>query len=54
MATGALAHACMYLQKAYGEQSCRIEWEFFNRTMVFDPSQAVDAPGPCPCDDVEL
>lgn len=49
-----IAHACMYLQRAYGELSCRIEWNFYNRTMVFEPSRAVDAPGPCLCDDVDM
>lgn len=50
----ALAHSCMYLQSAYGEQSCRIEWSFWNRTLIFEPDRAATSPGPCSCDDVEM
>ncbi|CAM9470059.1 unnamed protein product [Scytosiphon promiscuus] len=53
-ATNALAHSCMYLQRAYGGRSCRIEWNAVNRTMIFDPSLAAKAPGPCPCYDMEM
>ncbi|CAM9100646.1 unnamed protein product [Scytosiphon promiscuus] len=53
MATQALAHACMHLQRAYGEKSCLIEWNFANRTLMFEPYLAADNPGPCACDGVE-
>lgn len=53
-ATVAMAHACMYLQRAYGELSCQVDWNFLNRTMVFEPSRAFNAPGPCLCDNVAM
>lgn len=51
-ATGAIAHACIFLQRAYGEESCWIEWDFKNRTMTFEPN--VTTTGPCPCEDVDM
>lgn len=54
-ATGALAYSCIYLQKAYGRNSCRIEWNSYNRTLIFDPSLAAleRREPPCSCDNVE-
>ena len=52
-ATGALGHACMYLVRAYGQGTCWVEWEFTNRTMVFEPDLAADGTARCPCHDVQ-
>lgn len=52
-ATTALAHACVYLARAYGEGSCWIEWDFKNRTLIFDPAEAVPGAAVCPCEDFE-
>eukprot|EP00752_Nemacystus_decipiens_P004759 g4334.t1 len=53
-ATGALGHACAYLAQTYGEGTCWVEWEFSNRTMIFDPSLAADDDtARCPCHDVQ-
>lgn len=52
--SGALAHACAYLQRAYGRESCRIEWTIQDRKLVFEPRLAMeDDSAPCPCDKVE-
>ncbi|CAM9470199.1 unnamed protein product [Scytosiphon promiscuus] len=53
-ATIALGHSCMFLQNAYGERSCWIEWTPLNRTMIFDPSLSTPASASCSCDDVEM
>lgn len=52
-ATGALVYACTYLTRAYGDRACWIEWEFANRTMIFDPDMAVMNTARCPCSDVK-
>lgn len=52
--SGALAHSCAYLQRAYGRESCRIEWTMNDRTLVFEPHLATeDDSAPCPCNNVE-
>lgn len=54
-ATGAIAHSCIYLQRAYGKESCRIEWTFSNRTLIFEPHLAVnkETTPPCQCSTVD-
>eukprot|EP00903_Cladosiphon_okamuranus_P021789 g20035.t1 len=52
-ATWALGHACTYLVQAYGQGTCWIEWDFKNRTMIFEPDlAAMDGTAKCPCHDV--
>lgn len=54
-ASGALGHSCAFLQRAYGKGSCRIEWVFTKRTLIFEPHMALsetDTP-PCHCDGIE-
>lgn len=50
-ATSAIAHACTYLTRAYGEGSCWIEWDFKNRTLIFDPALGTSGAAVCPCED---
>lgn len=53
-AMSALSHTCRYLESAFGRGSCRIEWDFFNRTLIFDPRLAAeDRDKPCECEGVE-
>lgn len=54
-ATGALGHSCVYLQRAYGMGSCRIEWDFANRTLIFEPHVAMSESStpPCHCDGID-
>lgn len=53
--TEALAHFCHYLQRAYGQRSCRVEFPInVVRNLIFEPQLVVDdgsAP-PCSCDNV--
>lgn len=53
-ATAALAQSCIYLQRAYGRDSCRIEWTFVNRTLIFEPYLAgKDLDKPCHCSTID-
>lgn len=56
MATVALAHFCHFLQRAYGQKSCWVEFPtIHDRVLVFQPSLTkveVELP-PCSCDIVE-
>eukprot|EP00752_Nemacystus_decipiens_P004758 g4333.t1 len=53
-ATGALGHACTYLVRAYGQGTCWMEWEFTDRTLIFQPDVAAqDGTARCPCHDVK-
>lgn len=53
-ATASLAQSCIYLQRAYGRGSCRIEWTFQNRTLIFEPHLAGnDNDKPCHCSTID-
>lgn len=53
-AMSVLSHTCRYLESAFGRGTCRIEWDFFNRTLIFDPRLAAeDRDKPCECEGVE-
>lgn len=62
-AWGALAHACIYLQRLYGKSSCRIVWEMDQEypssphnphKIIFEPRLAAeDDSAPCSCSTVD-
>lgn len=51
--TGALSRTCLYLQNAYGKESCVMEARDGNRTLLFEPALAAGGEAPCSCTTVE-
>eukprot|EP00903_Cladosiphon_okamuranus_P020188 g18531.t1 len=57
-ASETLGQSCLYLQRGYGRESCRVEWTDHNRTLIFEPwrgTQAAEAGGTapqCSCDSI--
>eukprot|EP00752_Nemacystus_decipiens_P006728 g6051.t1 len=58
LASETLGQSCMFLMRAYGRESCRVEWTDHKRTLIFEPWRAEDAAAgggkapQCSCDTI--